>query len=495
MGGTLGKEIVLPKLPIYNPETGEPNEKNVASYAVLIGETINIPDAYDAKGFDFSGTRRFDEMNSYRSTSLLTVPLRYRKEVVIGVLQLIDACDDGNVIAFDPDLQSDVESLASQAAVSLDNNPLLVTQRQPSEALMKVMANAIDRKSPYTGGHCIRVPALTEMSALAACDVDNGPMATFSMNNEQTFALHGAGWLHDIGKVTTPEYVMDKSTKLETIHDRIVEAKTRFAVAKRDAEIDFLRASMEPDADKDILEAKFRAKVAELDEDLMFLQLVNIGSEFMADDKKERVRAMAAKTWRDAGGRVTSLLSEGEIKNLCIERGTLTGEKRKVITDHMGITIEMLEQLPSPKSLRRIPEFAGGHHEKIYGSGYPRGLHREQMSIPAHIMAIADIFEALTAADRPHKTHKKLSESIRIMTFMKQGRSHRSRLLRSFHRVRGLSRLCREVPDAPADRRDRCRCRPEPQGELMPDRNLSSLSRRARWVPCPIPLRQSSTPL
>jgi len=213
---------------------------------------------------------------------------------------------------------------------------------------------------------------------------------------------------------------MDKSTKLETIHDRIVEVETRFAAAKRDAEIGFLRAAMEPGADKDALEATFRATVAELDEDLMFLQLANIGGEFMADDKKERVHAIAAKTWRDAGGRATALLSEEEVKNLCIERGTLTGEERKVITDHMEITIEMLEQLPFPKSLRRVPEFAGGHHEKMDGTGYPRGLNREQMSVPARIMAIADIFEALTAADRPYKDPKTLSESIRIMTFMKK---------------------------------------------------------------------------
>jgi len=421
MGGTSGKEITLPRLNMYDPETGEPNEKNVASFAALTGETVNIADAYDADGFDFSGTRKFDEMNGYRSTSFLTVPLKDRKDEVIGVLQLINAHDEeGRVIAFDPVLQTDVESLASQAAVSLDNGLLLEAQRKLFEALMKVMADAIDRKSPYTGGHCTRVPALTEMLAKAACDADEGPLATFSMDDEQTFALHVAGWLHDIGKVTTPEYVMDKSTKLETIHDRIVEIETRFAAAKRDAEIDYLRGAAEPGADPEALEQAFRATVAELDEDLMFLQLANIGGEFMADEKKERVHAIAQKTWRDAGGRATPLLSEEEVYNLCIERGTLTSEERKVITDHMEITIEMLEQLPFPKSLRRVPEFAGGHHEKMDGTGYPRGLNREQMSVPARIMAIADIFEALTAADRPYKDPKTLSESIRIMTFMKK---------------------------------------------------------------------------
>ena len=421
MGGSSGVEITLPRLPLYDAETGEPNRKNVASYAALTGNTVNIADAYNAEGFDFSGTRRFDEMNSYRSTSFLTVPLKDRKGEVIGVLQLINAHDDhGRVVPFDPTLQKDVEALASQAAVSLDNGLLLEAQRSLFESLMRVMADAIDRKSPYTGGHCTRVPALTEMLAEAACKASNGPLRTFDLDNEQKFALHVAGWLHDIGKVTTPEHVMDKATKLETIHDRITEVETRFAAAKRDAEIDFLRASMEDGADRAALERDWRAFVAELDDDLAFLQLANIGGEFMAPEKKERVKKIAARTWRDAGGRATPLLSEEEVHNLCIDRGTLTSEERKVITDHMEITIEMLEQLPFPKSLRRVPEFAGLHHEKMDGTGYPRGLTREQMSIPARIMAIADIFEALTAADRPYKQPKTLSESIRIMTFMKK---------------------------------------------------------------------------
>ena len=421
MGGSSGVEITLPRLPLYDAETGEPNRKNVASFAALTGNTVNIADAYNAEGFDFSGTRRFDEMNNYRSTSFLTVPLKDRKGEVIGVLQLINAHDDDDrVVPFDPTLQKDVEALASQAAVSLDNGLLLEAQRSLFESLMRVMADAIDRKSPYTGGHCTRVPALTEMLADAACRASSGPLRTFDLDNEQKFALHVAGWLHDIGKVTTPEHVMDKATKLETIHDRITEVETRFAAAKRDAEIEFLRASMEDGADRDTLERDWRTHVAELDDDLAFLQLANIGGEFMAPEKKERVKKIAARTWRDAGGRATPLLSEEEVHNLCIDRGTLTSEERKVITDHMEITIEMLEQLPFPKSLRRVPEFAGLHHEKMDGTGYPRGLTREQMSIPARIMAIADIFEALTAADRPYKQPKTLSESIRIMTFMKK---------------------------------------------------------------------------
>jgi len=421
MGGTSGQAITLPPLQLHDPATGEPNRKNVASYAALTGTTVNIDDAYNAEGFDFSGTRRFDEMSAYRSISFLTVPLKDRKGEVIGVLQLINARqEDGTVVPFDPDLQRDVEALASQAAVSLDNGLLLEAQRRLFEALMKVMANAIDRKSPYTGGHCTRVPALTQMLAEAACRSTEGPLRTFDLDAEQRFALHVAGWLHDIGKVTTPEYVMDKATKLETIHDRIVEIETRFAAAKRDAEVACLTACQEPGADRAALEAGLRDTFAGLDDDLAFLQLANIGSEFMAPEKKDRVTRIAGRTWRDAGGRTTPMLSEEEVYNLCIERGTLTAEERKVITDHMEITIEMLDQLPFPRSLHRVPEFAGLHHEKMDGTGYPRGLTREQMSVPARIMAIADIFEALTAADRPYKQPKTLSESIRIMGFMKK---------------------------------------------------------------------------
>jgi HD-GYP domain-containing protein (c-di-GMP phosphodiesterase class II) len=315
-------------------------------------------------------------------------------------------------------LEPIIEALASQAAVALDNQLLLDRQRKLLESFIQVIASAIDAKSPYTGGHCQRVPVIAELLAQAACDSTSGPFRDFSLSEEELYELYIASWLHDCGKVTTPEYVVDKATKLETIYDRIETVKTRLEVLKRDAEIVYLKAVTLPGADIPALRDELEARLAELDGHGAFLESANLGGEFMADGMIERVQEIAALGWRDASGREQPFLSENEVYNLCIRRGTLTDEEREVINNHIVMTIEMLEQLPFPKTLVRVPEFAGGHHEKLDGTGYPQGLTGEQMSAPARMMAIADIFEALTAADRPYKQAKTLTESLRIMSFM-----------------------------------------------------------------------------
>jgi HD-GYP domain-containing protein (c-di-GMP phosphodiesterase class II) len=396
-----GKAIGLPPVPMFDPVTKEPNQKNVASYCALLKDSVNIPDAYDADGFDFSGTKKFDSKAGYRSTSFLTIPMRNQQDRVIGVLQLINAKDDkGVVVPFAEELQELTEALASQAAVALDNAILLAGQRALMEAFIKLIAAAIDDKSPYTGGHCRRVPVLTEMIAREVCNTRDGPLANFDLDEDGWYELHIAGWLHDCGKVTTPIHVMDKATKLERIFDRIELVRTRFAVLMQAATHEQERAALRDDLD--------------------FLEVANIGGEFMSDDKKERVKKIGQRTWVDHEGKTQPLLTEEEIHNLSISRGTLTEEERIVINGHMVQTIRMLEALPFPRGLRRVPEYAGGHHEKMDGSGYPKGLYAGDMSIPARIMAIADVFEALTAQDRPYKKGKTLSESMKIMGFMKR---------------------------------------------------------------------------
>jgi hypothetical protein len=261
------------------------------------------------------------------------------------------------------------------------------------------------------------VPVITEMLAQAACVAEDGPYETFSLSEEELYELSIAAWLHDCGKVTTPEYVVDKSTKLETIYDRVETVRTRFEVAKRDAEIDYLRALQADDTDADGLKETFEARVAKLNDDWSFLEVANIGGEFMSDDHQARIHEIAAMTWSN-NGETENFLSENEVYNLCIARGTLTAEEREVINNHIVMTVEMLEELPFPKHLKKVPEYAGGHHEKMDGTGYPKGLTADQMSIPARMMAIADIFEALTASDRPYKKAKTISESLKIMGFM-----------------------------------------------------------------------------
>jgi len=416
MGGTTGVDIPFPPLPLHDA-AGEPNHKNVATHVALTKEVVNIADAYEVERFDFSGAKKFDETNDYRSKSFLTMPMTNYEGDVLGVLQLINARENGEVVAFGRNRQTLIEALASQAAVANDNQMLIAAQRELLESFIKLIATAIDAKSPYTGGHCQRVPVLTEMLAEAAIAQTDGPFSDFHLDEEEMYELSIAAWLHDCGKVTTPEYVVDKSTKLETIYDRIETVKTRFEVIKRDAELDYLRALQAADADADALRSAWEARVAELEDHLTFIETANIGGEFMSDDHIARVEEIAAIRWSN-NGVDEPLFSEEEVYNLSIQRGTLTGEEREVINNHIVMTVEMLEQLPFPKHLTKVPEYAGGHHEKLDGTGYPKGLKDDEMSLPAKMMAIADIFEALTASDRPYKKAKTLSESLKIMGFM-----------------------------------------------------------------------------
>ena len=419
MGGTTGDKVPFAPLALRDPATNEPNHHNVATHVAITGALVNIPDAYSEAGFDFSGAVNFDKRTGYRSKSFLTVPLKNYEGQVVGVLQLINARDQTNtVVPFDLATQSLVEALSSQAAVALDNRQLLEGQKKLLDSFVQLIATAIDRKSPYTSGHCQRVPVLADMIADAACAASSGPFADFDLTDDERYEIHMAAWMHDCGKVTTPEYVMDKSTKLETIFDRIHTVQTRFTVLQRDAEITYLKGKLANEGTEAERKAELDATLARLEQERAFIEAANIGGEFLADEKIERIKQVAAQRWRDWTGKEQPFLSENEVYNLSIRKGTLNNEERKIISDHVVVTIEMLQQLPFPRNLRRVPEFAGGHHERMDGKGYPKGLKREDMSIPARIMAIADIYEALTAADRPYKKAMTLSQSLKIMEKM-----------------------------------------------------------------------------
>ena len=430
MGGTSGKDIPFYPVKLYD-EKGEPNKSMIAAYVGLTGETVNIPDAYKAKGFDFSGTKMFDEKTGYHSQSFLTVPLKNHEDEIIGVLQLLNAQNQSskNIIAFTSDIQDMVEALASQAAVAITNKNLIKDLEALFESFIKLIASAIDAKSPYTGGHCARVPEITMLLAKAVQDTLDGPFAEISFTDKEMYELKIAAWLHDCGKVATPEFVVDKSTKLETIYDRVNEVETRFVALRRDEQIKLLKRELKIERDDSLLKqekiikikmlkSKYSKKLQELKSDLEFIKESNIGGEFMSGDKKDRVHNISNYSWKP-NGKIENFLSEDEVYNLTIPRGTLTAEERKVINDHIVVTINMLEELPYPKHLRNVPEFAGGHHEKLDGTGYPKGLTKDEMSVQARIMAIADIFEALTAKDRPYKKGKTLSQAMRILGFMK----------------------------------------------------------------------------
>lgn len=428
-------------------------------------------------------SRQADPLNPLLETfasdalTLIALPLRNRQEEVIGVLGLLyreqasmhDVPRSDGRVAF-------VQALSGFAAVSLESRQLLMMQEALLDAFIKLIAGAIDSKSPYTGGHCQRVPEITRMLASAACESDAPPFRDFRLDKEQWEALDIASWLHDCGKVTTPEYVVDKATKLETIYDRIHEIRMRFEVLKRDAEIRFWQ-QLAGGGDRELLRMSLDAELQQLDDDFAFVGECNQGGEFMAPDKLERLAQIATRTWmrtlddrmgisweeaarkgrdapaglparekllddktehlieREAADRMATdnpwgfrldvpvyKYNRGELYNLSVERGTLTAEERYMINDHIVQTIIMLEKLPYPGYLRDVPLIAGCHHETMDGKGYPRRLLADEMPLTARMMAIADIFEALTASDRPYKKAKTLSEAIRIMDFMRQDR-------------------------------------------------------------------------
>ena len=423
MGGTSGVDIPFAPVPKYFGD-GEPNLNNVCAYAAITGETINIEDAYEEKGYDFSGAKAYDKNTGYRSKSFLTMPLKNHENEIIGVMQLINATDKntGEVIPFTPEVQDQVESIASQGAVSLTNKRLVEGLKILFESFIKLIATAIDKKSEYTGGHCNRVPVITMMLAEAVEKADYGKYKDFSMTEDERYELYIAGWLHDCGKVATPPHVVDKATKLETITDRIDTVKTRFEVLRRDAEIDYLKKKMKLNGSSNgalkKFEKEYNDKLEQLTDDETFIEKCNVGGEFMQQELQDRVVNISKYDYVDHGEK-KSFLSENEIRNLNIAKGTLLPEEREIINDHIVITIDMLNELPYPKHLRKVPEFAGGHHEKLDGTGYPKGLMDADMSVQAKMMAIADIYEALTAADRPYKDGKKLSMAMRIMGFMK----------------------------------------------------------------------------
>jgi HD-GYP domain-containing protein (c-di-GMP phosphodiesterase class II) len=409
---------------------------------------------------------------------MIAVPLRNRADEVIGALSLsLKAPDDESSEGISPTLLAFIEALSGTAAVAIDNQKMILDQKLLFERVIKFVAGMIDAKSPYHGGHCERVPELAKMLARTACAQTEGVFAEYTLSEDEWDALHIAGLLHDCGKVATPEYVVDKATKLETIYDRINEVRMRFEVVKRDVEIELFRravAGLPTDrVDVAALDAEIKRAHGVLDEEFHFIASCNVGSEFMAKDKLERLKTIAQRRWlrtlsnrtgisqeeltrKESDGieslpvwedlladkpehivprpererldnddswefkisQPDSLYNRGEVYNLSIGRGTLTDEERYKINEHIVQTIKMLSHLPFPKQLRRVPEIAGCHHEKLDGTGYPRCLQKDNMSTEARIMAIADVFEALTAFDRPYKKGKTLSEAVKIMSFM-----------------------------------------------------------------------------
>lgn len=419
LGGELGEPVDFPNIDLFID--GKENETAIVAHAVNSGDVINIPDVYAALPFDMSAARNMDARTGYRTQSMLTIPLKDHTDDIIGVIQLINVKDQhGNIIPFSDELVTLIRSFASLGAISLTNSTLIKGMEELFSTFVETIAMAIDEKSPHTGGHCKRVPALTLMLADAVHNTDKGPLASFVMSDSDRHELDIAGWLHDCGKIATPDHIMEKSTKLETIFDRIEYIDAKFEIIKRDLEIDYQKqiiSAMKLNRPIEVLqfERLLDTELKQLSLDRAFLQRVNVGGEFLSDEDVANIDRIASQYQIVINEKQTPLLSEDEVENLQIRRGTLTLGEREVMKRHMDVTKNILDTLPFPKHLSNVTEYALGHHEKLDGTGYPQGLTKDQMSIPARLMAIADIFEALSAVDRPYKKAKPVSECLTIL--------------------------------------------------------------------------------
>ncbi len=415
-GGTHEK-ITWPSIPLLNRD-GSENHQNVCAHCALTGQAINIPDVYSAKGYDFHGTKEFDAQTGYRSESMLVIPMRNHEDEVIGVLQLLNVRDRsvGKVIAFPEHEIEIITSLASQAAIAVTNMRLIKGLEELLNAFVQTIADAIDEKSPYTAGHILRVAELAETIARKINDNPSGMFGGKRFSDDEMAELRMAAWMHDVGKITTPECIVDKASKLQTIFDRIELIRYRVEILKRDAEIKRLQETLARNSGADYETQDFH-EPAGLDELLGFLENANMGGEFLPDESVAKIKEVSGLTLQ-VNGEVLPLLSEDEVENLTIRKGTLNAEERDVINNHVNLTIKMLQKLPFPKKLRHVPLYAGMHHEKLDGSGYPRAINGDDIPLQARILAVADVFEALTSADRPYKEGKLLSESMKIMGFM-----------------------------------------------------------------------------
>ena len=425
------------------------------------------PDAFTQSIYELTKSEANHVFTDLDCHSGFIIPLFNRNNDNTGALLIgftVDITDDTrNRLRF-------VREFIGFNEIVLEHLEKVEEQRNLFHSFVEMTATAVDIKSPYTGGHCQRVPKITKMIAKAA-ELDTDKFADFSLTSKSWEELLVAAWLHDCGKVTTPDYVMDKATKLETIYDRIHEIRMRYEVLKRDAEVTYWQ-SIAGGMDEAQAQITCDALKDELDKEFAFIASCNPGSEFLDPEKQQRLVEIGARTWLrtlpdDIGvsqqelakkSNVSKTLpvteqvladkpehlfgwgekkqlqanskrdfkmvqpeyryNRGELHNLMIKSGTLTPEERYNINDHIVQTYLMLDQLPYPEHLKNVPLIAGSHHEKMNGQGYPLQLKGEEIPIGGRMIAVADVFEALTACDRPYKAAKTLSLSLKIMAFM-----------------------------------------------------------------------------
>jgi len=414
--------INLPGVPLYQ-EDDRPNLSNVSSYVFHTGEIVNIEDVYKTNQFQFNGTRKFDEALHYRSKSMVVIPMKNHENDIIGVLQLINSRDPSSrkIIPFSKDAQEKAAALASQASVILTQQMLIVEMKALFEAFIKAIAISIDEKSKHTGGHIQRV---TELCIMIAGRInENHTLSHIHLSDDQMDELRIAALMHDTGKITTPDHIISKASRLETVFDRIELIRMRWELFKANQKLMAAQKKLslldQTEKQKEMarIDAICTRKIEVLETEMMTLSHINSTRDPLDQGLIDELEAINEKSCQ-----ISKLpyLTEDEFENLCVIRGTLTSKEREIINSHARLTEKILNKLPWPRKLSNIPSIAGAHHEKLDGSGYPLHLDRENINTQARILAIADIFEALCAKDRPYKKPMTLSETVTVLRQMSE---------------------------------------------------------------------------
>lgn len=420
LGGPSGDPVTFKPVPL--------DKSFVSAYAVIMKETVNIPDVYESTKFDFTGPKKYDANTGYRSRSMLVTPLLDHEGEAIGVLQLLNAIDpvSGEPGPFPETCVVLAASLASQAAVAILNFRLVKETERLFESFLEVMGTALDARSKYTHGHVQRVAGLAFELALAINEDVDGYYANVKFSDVELKELRIAGWTHDVGKIITPQHVMDKSVKLETIFDRGELVKTRYLLLAEETKTSFLEKEIEmlkgraSEDEIKKLNKKCDETIVAMAEERDFVLKCNNPGEFMEDAKIERLKKIAEGTVV-INGETRHIISDDELKNLMIRKGSITEDERSIMQDHINVTIKMLEKVPFVKKFKNAPFYAGTHHEHLDGSGYPRGLTAKDLPVQSRILALVDFFEALTAADRPYKKAMPLEKALSIIQFEVDG--------------------------------------------------------------------------
>jgi len=415
--GGKGENIDLPPVPI--------SRSYVSGYVAATGKSVNLPDVYQAEGFDFSGPRKYDRMTGYRTQSMLVIPLRNHLREIIGVLQLINAraeSKSGEVISFDPRFQSAVESLSSLAAIALTNMQLIQDIENLFESFVQVMVTAIDARTPYNATHTQKVNCLAKLIAQEIHAEENGPFAGEYYDEDRLKELAMAGWLHDIGKIATPLEVMNKSTRLgdrlPLVLTRLDYAQEREKALSLEKMAGFLEQGRLQEANQE--NEALKETLKQLQETYELVCKADNPATFVDSDLQQRIAGLEKLTYLDRDGSPTPLLQPDEINALSVSKGTLTEDERQIMEEHVNITEKMLSMMPFTRYLSNVPRLACMHHEQLNGAGYPYGLEAKEIPLDARILAVSDVFDALTASDRPYKKGMPPERALEIMGYMVQ---------------------------------------------------------------------------